>query len=93
MDAIQWLILQLVGYYQLAVFVAVVLSLLMQFNVINSRNQFVAAVSSFFYSITEPALRPIRRLLPAFGGVDISPWFLLLGLEFLKRLIIGNWPG
>jgi YggT family protein len=50
-----------------------ILSWLIAFNVVNTRNQFVAAVQEFLYRITEPVLAPIRRRLPSFGGLDISP--------------------
>ena len=41
----------------------------------------------FIYRITEPALRPIRALLPGLGGIDISPVILIIGLMFLDQLI------
>ena len=55
-------------------------SWLYAFNVINSSNQFVGSIGSFLYNVTEPALRPIRRVLPNLGGIDISPIILLLNL-------------
>jgi YggT family protein len=57
---------------------------LIAFNVVNTRNQFISAVAEFLYRITEPLLGPIRRRLPNFGGLDISPiilFFLLLLIE------------
>ncbi len=65
-----------------------VLSWLIAFNVVNTGNQFVASVSEFLYKITEPALRPIRNLLPNLGGIDISPIILLLIIFFIERLIV-----
>jgi len=65
----------------------VVLSWLVQFNVINPSNQVVRAVGEFLYRITEPLLRPIRRMLPEFGGIDVSPVVLLLLIWFLRSLI------
>ena len=64
-----------------------VLSWLIAFNVVNTRNQFVAMVWDFLYRITEPALGPIRRLLPNLGGIDISPVILILLIIFIERLI------
>ena len=64
-----------------------ILSWLIAFNVVNTRNQFVAAVSEFLYRITEPVLRPIRNVMPAFGGLDISPIILILIIMFLQRVI------
>jgi YggT family protein len=67
---------------------AAVLSWLIAFNVVNTRNQFVATVGDFLYRITEPALRPIRAILPNLGGIDISPVILILLIIFVERLII-----
>jgi len=64
-----------------------VLSWLIAFNVVNTRNQFVSAVWDFLYRITEPALRPIRNMLPNLGGIDISPIILLLVIFFIQSVI------
>ena len=50
-----------------------IFSWLVAFNVVNTRNHVVAMIGDFLYRITEPALRPIRNLLPNLGGIDISP--------------------
>jgi len=70
------------------VIVQVVLSWLVAFNVINTGNRFVYMVGDFLYRITEPALKPIRRLLPTMGGMDLSPVVLILGLYFLRVLLL-----
>ena len=67
---------------------AAILSWLIAFNVVNTRNQFVAAVAEFLFRITEPVLAPIRRLIPAFGGLDISPIILILLIMFIERVIL-----
>ncbi len=64
-----------------------VLSWLVAFNVVNTRNQFVYQIGSFLYRITEPALRPIRNFLPNLGGIDVSPIILILLLIFAQKLI------
>ena len=64
-----------------------ILSWLVAFNVINTRNQFVASIGQFLYKITEPVLRPIRRIIPSFGGIDVSPIVLILLLIFLQNLM------
>ncbi|WP_332686563.1 YggT family protein [Bosea sp. (in: a-proteobacteria)] len=64
-----------------------VLSWLIAFNVVNTRNQFVSSVWDFLYRITEPALRPIRNMLPNLGGIDISPIILLLIIFFIQSVI------
>lgn len=67
---------------------AAVLSWLIAFNVVNVRNQFVHTIGEFLYRITEPALRPIRNLLPGFGGLDISPVILILIIYFIENVIV-----
>jgi len=78
------LVLQLYVYLLIA---SAILSWLIAFNVVNTRNQFVAAVAEFLYRITEPVLAPIRSMLPNFGGLDISPIILILIIYFIQRVI------
>ena len=66
---------------------AAVLSWPVAFNVANTRNQFVAMIGNFLYGITEPVLRPIRNMLPAMGGIDISPIILILIIIFIRYCI------
>ena len=66
---------------------SVIFSWLFAFNVINGRNQFVGMVGDFLHRATEPALRPIRRILPDLGGIDISPIVLLLIIFFIRQLM------
>jgi YggT family protein len=67
---------------------AAVLSWLIAFNVVNTRNQVVSVVGEFLYRITEPALRPIRRIMPNLGGIDVSPVILILIIFFLESVIV-----
>ena len=67
---------------------AAVLSWLIAFNVVNMRNQFVAMVADFLYRITEPALRPIRNVMPNLGGIDISPVILIFIIIFIRYVIL-----
>ena len=64
-----------------------IFSWLYAFNVINSSNRFVATLGQFFYNVTEPVLRPIRRFMPDLGGIDISPIVLLLIIFFLRSFL------
>lgn len=64
-----------------------IFSWLYAFNVINSSNSFVNSLGTFFYNVTEPVLRPIRRFLPNLGGIDISPIIVLLLIFFLRSLM------
>ncbi|MEA2984518.1 MAG: YggT family protein [Alphaproteobacteria bacterium] len=65
-----------------------VLSWLIAFNVVNTRNQFVSMLWDFLYRITEPALAPIRAIMPNLGGIDISPVILILIIIFIQKVII-----
>ncbi len=73
--------------YTWALIISAVLSWLVAFNVINTRNRAVYTVMDLLYRVTEPALRPIRRMLPNMGGVDISPIILILILYFLQNVL------
>ena len=64
-----------------------IFSWLVAFNVVNTRNQVVAMIGDFLYRITEPALRPIRNMLPNLGGIDISPVILFLISVFIRYVI------
>lgn len=87
MNAVLWLINTIIEIYIMLLIAQVILSWLTAFNVINTRNRFVYLVGDFLYRITEPALKPIRRILPKLGGIDISPVVLILGLVFAQRLM------
>src|SRR5690242_8842420 len=67
--------------------VMIIMSWLISFNVINTRNNFVAAVWRALNQVTEPILRPIRRILPAMGGLDLSPIVVFVIIFFLQQLI------
>ena len=64
-----------------------VLSWLVAFGIVNRYNRVVALVGDFLWRVTEPLLRPIRRVLPDLGGIDISPVILILILWFLRDLM------
>ena len=76
-----------INLYVWLVIASAILSWLVAFNVVNTRNQFIYTVGDFLHRITEPALRPIRRFLPNLGGIDISPVILILVLFFAQRLL------
>ncbi len=88
MFALIWLIDTLIGLYIWLLIASAVLSWLVAFNVVNTRNRVVYIVGDFLYRVTEPALRPIRRVLPNLGGLDISPVLLILLLLFLQNLLL-----
>ncbi len=82
---------KLIGLYIGIIVAQAILSWLMAFNVVNTRNKFVYAVGNALYVLTEPLLRRIRRFLPATGGIDFSPLIAIVGLWFLQDVIISGW--
>ena len=81
------LIDKIIDIYTWIVIASAIMSWLVAFGVVNMRNQFIRMVVETLYRLTEPMLRPIRRMLPNLGGVDISPVILLLGLFFLREAL------
>jgi len=87
MMALFWLIDRLISLYTWAVILAAVFSMLASFGVLDTRNRIVWTIGDFLYRITEPALRPIRNILPNFGNIDISPVILILLLQAARMLL------
>jgi YggT family protein len=78
------LILSLVWWVFL---IMIIMSWLISFNVINTRNQAVASIWRALNQVTDPILRPIRRILPPMGGLDLSPIIVFVIIFFLQQLI------
>jgi YggT family protein len=87
MRSILWLFDTVITLYVYILIASAVLSWLVAFNVVNDRNPIVAQIGDFLYRVTEPALRPIRNILPNLGGIDISPIILVLALYFIRNLV------
>ncbi|MCB9992399.1 MAG: YggT family protein [Hyphomicrobiaceae bacterium] len=79
------LVLQLAIYIIIA---QVIMSWLLAFNILNMSNRLVATIANALYQITEPVLRPIRRFVPNFGGLDLSPIILFLAIYFIRLVIL-----
>jgi YggT family protein len=90
MNALFSLIYLVITWFIYLLIASVVMSWLVAFKVINTQNRFVYQVMTFLYRITEPVLRPIRRVIPNLGGIDISPMVLILVLWFVQRLLIDD---
>lgn len=67
--------------------IMIIFSWLISFNIINTRNQFVASIWRVLNQVTEPILKPIRRVLPNMGGLDLSPLVVFVIIFFLQQLI------
>lgn len=88
MNALIWLFDTIVTLYIWVLIGNAIYSWLVAFNVVNPRNQAVAAIGDFLYRATEPVLAPIRRRLPNLGGIDISPVVLIIGLMFARMFVL-----
>jgi len=73
--------------YLWIIIINAILSWLVAFNVLNTQNRFVFSVLDATYKLTDPALNKIRRFIPTFGSIDISPVILILLLMFLRNLV------
>ncbi len=80
-----------IDLYIWVVIAGAILSWLIAFNVVNTNNRFVLSIADMLYRLTEPALRPIRSILPNLGGIDISPVILILLLLFVRDVVLLGW--
>jgi YggT family protein len=87
MNPFLWLISTLIHLYIWILIANAVLSWLVAFNVVNPHNNVVRTIGEMLYRLTEPALRPIRQMMPSLGGLDISPVILIILLIFIQRLL------
>lgn len=87
MRAVLDIILILLQLYWWVLLVMIIMSWLISFNVINTRNSFVEAVWRVLNQLTEPVLRPLRRVLPNFSGLDLSPLVAFLIIFFIQSII------
>ncbi len=88
MRALLDLILLVLKLYTYVIIIVAIMSWLLAFNVINIYNAVVRAIWTSMNALTEPVLRPIRSMLPAMGGLDISPIVLLLLIFLIQDIII-----
>lgn len=89
-DILFQLLFLLIRLFTWALILAAVVSTLAAFGVLDTRNRLVWTIADFLYRVTEPALRPIRRVLPNFGGVDLSPLVALLLLQLVVAPLLGS---
>jgi YggT family protein len=82
-----WIFDTLIGLYILVVFLAVIMSWLIAFGVLNTRNDLARALVNFLDALTEPVFRRIRRIVPPIGGFDLSPIIVFIILIAIQRLV------
>ena len=87
MKSIFILLDSVITIYLWIIIINAILSWLVAFNILNTQNRFVFSVLDVTYKLTDPALNKIRRFIPTFGSIDISPVVLILILMFLRNII------
>ena len=87
LNPIAALLIEVLEIYKWVVIAAVIVSWLTAFNVINSHNNFVRSLLRILFALTEPVFRPIRKILPPMGGLDLSPIIVFVIIWFLQYSI------
>ena len=87
MKSIFILLDSIITIYLWIIIINALLSWLVAFNILNTQNRFVFSVLEVTYKLTDPVLNKIRRFIPTFGSIDITPIILILGLMFLRNLV------
>jgi YggT family protein len=77
----------ILNLYMWAVILAAVYSMLASFGVLDTRNRLVWSIGDFLYRVTEPALRPIRAVIPTFGAIDLSPLVLIFAIYVVQMIL------
>lgn len=90
MDILYNLLAVIIDLYTWALIVSAILSWLVAFNVVNTRNRFIYMVGDTLYRLTEPVLGPIRRMMPNLGGIDISPLLVILVLQMVIKPVLAR---
>ena len=77
------LLYYVINLFKWAVILAALFSMLAAFGVLDTRNRVVWMIGDFLYRVTEPVLRPVRNFLPNFGGIDLSPWVVVVVIQIV----------
>ena len=92
MNPLLALIIQIIDLYKLVLIFYIIATWLVAFNIINTSNRFVYSLMEILYRLCEPSLKWVRRYVPTFGNIDISPIIVFLLLWFLQSLLVEYWP-
>ena len=84
------LLYYVINLFKWAVILAAIFSMLAAFGVLDTRNRIVWTIGDFLYRVTEPVLRPVRNVLPNFGGIDLSPWAVVILIQIVVIPILGK---
>ena len=92
MNSLLGLIIQIINLYKFILLIYILATWLINFNIINTSNRFIYSAMEALYKLCEPSLRLVRKYVPIFGSIDISPIIVYLLLWFLQSLLIEYWP-
>ncbi|MCH2445708.1 MAG: YggT family protein [Candidatus Marinimicrobia bacterium] len=92
MNSLLGLIIQIINLYKLVLLIYIIATWLISFNIINTSNRFIYSAMEILYRLSEPSLRLVRKYVPTFGNIDISPIIVYLLLWFIQSLLIEYWP-
>ena len=92
MNSLLLLLIQIINLYIYVLIIYIIVTWLVAFKIINTSNRFVYSIVEILYRLCSPPLQFIRRFIPNFGNIDISPIIFLLALWFLQNLLIEYWP-
>ncbi|MBR0654128.1 YggT family protein [Plastoroseomonas arctica] len=87
LDAVFYVLQALLDLAWWAVILAVIMQLLLQFNVLDTRNRIVWTIADLLYRVTDPLFRRVRRVLPNFGPLDLSPVVVLIAITAIGILL------
>ena len=87
MNSVVILVSQVIELFIWLLIIQAILSWLIAFGIVNTQSSFINMIGNFLYKITDPLLRPIKKILPDFAGVDISPVILIILLIFFRNLL------
>ena len=92
MSSLLGLLIQIINLFQFILVIYIISTWLINFNIINTNNRFVYTLMDVMYRLCEPSLNFVRKYLPIFGSIDLSPIVVYLALWFIKSLLIEYWP-
>ena len=92
MNSLLGLIIQIINLYQFVLLIYIIATWLVNFNIINTSNRFIYSLMEAMFRLCEPSLKLVRKYIPNFCSIDISPVIVYLGLWFIKSLLIEYWP-
>ena len=92
MNSLLGLIIQIIELYKFVLIIYIIGTWLVNFNIVNTSNRIVFSIMEILYRLSDPSLRIVRKYVPNFGNIDISPIIVYLLLWFIQSLLIEYWP-